>query len=269
MLLRPWDTPPARLTQETSPLIWELCLPLVHSPTPGSGWGGRGMLLRGRGGRLGGHGALGRVPSPWRSHRGLGDTTGGAGASPDTFISPPGSWRCLYFSVCQAVSACRPALNLPALGGFHPLPPIPSFHCPPYPPPFSAQLPLPSCWRLAPTPLTPPPGQGGIPFTPLQAFRRRATCIPLHRKPVSLHFAIFHFASLPPGDSNVSPAPQAPTRHNKRWAGASGSSQGTGGPLPTAGDRLHYSGQHLSFLKVRRGSRTKGRREGLVRSHQH
>lgn len=29
----------ARLTQETSPLICGLCLPLAHSPIPGSSWG--------------------------------------------------------------------------------------------------------------------------------------------------------------------------------------------------------------------------------------
>lgn len=68
----------------------------------------------------------GECPSPWRSKQGLGDmAAGGAGASPDTFISPPGLWRCLHLSVCWLSSACRPTLNLPALGGFQSPPPRP------------------------------------------------------------------------------------------------------------------------------------------------
>lgn len=170
-----------------------------------------------------------------------------------------------FLSAKPSLPAGLPSTSPPWVG-FIPSHPSPHSIAPHTRPPSQPSSPCPPAGGW---PQLPSPHRLDKEASPSRLFRRRATCTPLHRKPVSLHFAIFHFASLPPGDSNVSSAPQALTRHNKRWAGASGSSQGTGGPLPTAGDRLHYSGQHLSFLKERRGSRTKGRREGLVRSHQH
>lgn len=91
-----------------------------------------------------------------------------------TLSSPHLNCGAVSTFVCQASSDCRPALNLPALGGFlspptHPLIPLPP---PPVPclslttPPSSGQLLLPSCWKLAPTPLAPQPGQEAVPSRP-------------------------------------------------------------------------------------------------------
>lgn len=204
------------------------------------------------------------MPSPWRSHRGLGDTTGGAGASPDTFISPPGSWRCLYLSVCQATSACRPALNLPALGGFHPLPPPHLIPLPPIPAPLLS--PAPPALLLEADPNSPHS----------TAWTRRHPFTPLHAEGhVHALGCLFHitspFSILPPFPQ-VTQMYLLPPRHRpdiiKDGQGLQAARRAQGGLCPqqvtgsiTQGSIFHSSG--------RRGSGTKGRREGLVRSHQH
>ena len=128
-------------------MICGLCLPLTHSPIPGSSWR-RGAYSRELRGQAGSHGALGRMPQPLEEQQGLGDTVGGTGASPDTVISPPGQGRCPYLSVCQA--SWPPGCPQPPRPGWvsipshhpHPsnallslaypsLPPQPSYSCPP------------------------------------------------------------------------------------------------------------------------------------------
>lgn len=161
------------------------------------------MQLRGEGGRLGSHGALGRMPQPLEEQEGLGDRR--VVQEPHQTLSSP-HLGCgavsTYLSARSPLPSGLPSTSPPWVG-FSPLLPAPSFHCPPQyptspsptPPTCSAQRPPLSCWKLAPTPPHPTAWtRRQSPAGPLCVLRAS----PVIRKPISDHFTLFHFAFLPP-----------------------------------------------------------------------